>query len=123
MAKKILVVDDEPDMLKIVTFRLKKLGHEILTAVDGQEALDMIKDKRPDLVLLDLLLPIIDGYQVCKQVKNDETLKHIPIIFFTASGASNVAEKAKEMGADDFLVKPFDTEHLLQKVKSFIKED
>ncbi len=120
MPKKILIVDDEIDILKVVTFRLKKAGYEVLTAVNGKEALDSIRDKRPDLILLDLRLPIMDGYEVCRQVKTDETLKNIPIIFLTASQAERIKEKVKGYDAEDYLIKPFEPEELLEKVKKFI---
>ena len=120
MAKKILVVDDEPDILKVVIFRLKKLGHEIATATNGQEALDSIQKEKPDLILLDLRLPVIDGYEVCKRLKTDEELKHIPIILLTASTAGSIAEKTKEFKADDYLIKPFDMKELRAKVKKFL---
>ena len=121
MAKKILVVDDEPDILKIVTFRLKKEGYEVLTAVNGQKALDLVNSQRPDLILLDLRLPVVDGYEVCKRVKTDEGLRQIPVILITASSAGKIAEKTKEFRADDYLIKPFEPEELLDKVKKFIK--
>ena len=120
MAKKILVVDDEPDILKVVTFRLKKAGYDIKTAEDGQKALEEIKKEKPDLIFLDLRLPIIDGYEVCRRLKSDEALKKIPVIFLTASTAPTVASKAEEFKADDFLIKPFEPEELLKKVKKFI---
>lgn len=120
MAKKILVVDDEPDVLKIVTFRLKKEGYEVITARDGQEALDLVNRERPDLVLLDLRLPVVDGYEVCKRLKTDEDLRQIPVILLTASSATKIAEKTKDFQAEDYLIKPFEPEELLDKVKKFI---
>ena len=121
MAKRILVVDDEPDILKMVKFRLEKEGYEVATAVDGQKALDSIKAERPDLVFLDLRLPVMDGYEVCTTLKADENLKQIPIIFLTASVVSNIAEKVKQFNADGYLIKPFDPIKLLETVKKFIK--
>ena len=121
MAGKILVVDDEPDILKMVTFRLKKEGYEVIIAVDGQEALDLINKERPDLVLLDLRLPVIDGYGVCKTLKADRNLKQIPVVFLTASVTSSIAEKVKAFNADGYLIKPFDPVKLLEIVKKFIK--
>lgn len=121
MPRRILVVDDEPDILRIVTFRLKKLGYEIITAVNGQEALDLIKEKRPDLILLDLRLPVIDGYEVCKRLKTDEEFKQIPIILLTASSAGKISERTSEFKADDYIIKPFESEELLEKVKKFIR--
>jgi two-component system alkaline phosphatase synthesis response regulator PhoP len=120
--KKILVVDNEPDILKIVTFRLGKMGYEVLTAADGQEGLDLIREKKPNLVLLDLRLPVLDGNEVCKQVKSDEKLKKIPIILLTATDSiGKNAEKAKELGANDYMMKPFDLDKLVEKIKKYIK--
>ncbi len=121
MAGKILVVDDEPDILKMVTFRLKKEGYEVITAMDGQEALDLANRERPDLVLLDLRLPVMDGYEVCKALKADENLKQIPVVFLTASVASSIVEKVKAFKAEGYLIKPFDPVKLLETVKKFIK--
>ncbi|MDD1777293.1 MAG: response regulator [Candidatus Helarchaeota archaeon] len=118
MAKKILVVDDEPDLLKVVTFRLKKIGYDIIEATDGQKAIALIQEHRPDLILLDLRLPVIDGWEVCRRVKSDDQLKHIPIVLLTAS-AHNL-EMTKELKAEDFLVKPFEPEELLAIIKKYI---
>lgn len=120
MGKKILVVDDEPDILKVVTYRLKKSGYEVLEAVDGQKALGLIEKEMPDLILLDLRLPVIDGYEVCERVKADERFKNIPVIILTASVTSDMQEKIKQIKADDYAVKPFDSEVLLAKVRRFI---
>jgi len=122
MAKRILIVDDEPDVLKLAEFRLRKWGYEIITAFDGQKGLELIRNEKPDLVLLDLRLPNTDGIEVCRQVKNDKELKHIPIILFTATADIAVAEVAKEYGADDYLVKPYEPEQLLKKVRSITNQ-
>jgi len=121
--KKILVVDDEPDILKVTSIRLKKLGYNVLTAVDGKEALDTIRSENPDLVLLDLVMPFMNGVEVCEQIKNDKTLKHIPIILFTASGNGVLtAEKIKKIGADDYIIKPFEPEELMGKVEGILAQ-
>jgi OmpR family response regulator RpaB len=119
--KKILVVDDEPGILKVTSIRLKKLGYNVLTAVGGKEALDTMRRENPDLVLLDLVMPFMNGAEVCEQIKNDKTLKHIPIILFTASGSGAMtAEKIKTVGADDYIVKPFEPEELTDKVEEIL---
>ena len=120
-AEKILIVDDEPDILEIVSFRLKKAGYKVLTAEDGQEALDIVRSKKPDLILLDLTLPGIDGYEVCRILKADKIFKSIPIIFLTASQVIKVEERSKGAEADDYILKPFEPEELLEKVKRFTK--
>ncbi len=119
MAKKILVVDDEPDILQVAVFRLKKAGYEVMQAVNGREAIELIKTLRPDLVLLDLRLPEVSGFDVCKTIKADDTLKSTPIIIFTAS-VNSLDEKIKEIGADGYLSKPFDPDQLLEKIRSIL---
>jgi CheY-like chemotaxis protein len=119
MSKKILVVDDEPDILKVVLFRLNKLGYEVLTATNGIEALDSARENIPDLILLDLMIPVLDGVEVAKRLKSEEETKYIPIIVLTAS-THKVAEKAKECQAEDYITKPFVPEELVEKIKKFI---
>lgn len=119
MAKRILIVDDEPDILKIAVFRLKKSGYEILTAIDGQGGLDSAKKDTPDLILLDLILPRMTGDEVCRRIKADDKLRHIPVILFTAS-IVEIQEKLKDSGAEDYLIKPFEPEELLEKIRKFI---
>ncbi len=119
MPKRILIVDDEPDLVKVTSFRLKKAGYEVLTCVNGQDALDLIQKTPVDLILLDLLLPQMGGDEVCLKIKEDPNLKHIPVILFTAT-VVNIPEKAREVGAEDYLQKPFIPEELLGKVKRFL---
>lgn len=120
---KILVVDDEPGILKVTSLRLKKLGYNVLTAADGKEALDTIRSENPDLVLLDLVMPFMNGTEVCEQIKNDKALKHIPVILFTASGSGAMtAEKIKKIGADDYIVKPFEPEELTGKIEEILAQ-
>ncbi|MBN2453795.1 MAG: response regulator [Candidatus Omnitrophica bacterium] len=118
--KKILVVDDEPDVLRVMSFRLKNAGYEILTAANGRIAFDIISKERPDLVLLDLRMPVMDGCETCARIKNDEGLKEIIVILITASSGSKVAERAKELKADDYIIKPFDPDELISKVRKYI---
>lgn len=117
--KRILIVDDEPDLVKVTSFRLKKLGYEISVSIGGREALELIRRDPPDLVLLDLLLPQMLGDEVCRQMKKDEKLKHIPVILFTATAVS-IPDKAREVGADDYITKPFNPQELLEKIKRFL---
>lgn len=119
MAKKILIVDDEPDLLKVVVFRVRNSGYEVLTACDGKEALAMIEKEAPDLIFLDLRLPVIDGIEVCKKIKGSDKFKCIPVVLFTAS-IGHIDEKFKESGADDYFLKPFESGDLLEKIKKFI---
>jgi CheY-like chemotaxis protein len=121
MAKTILVVDDEPDILDLATVRLKKLGYEIVEAVDAEEAVAFLQNNTPDLILLDLLLPKMQGDELCKKLKSDCKYKNIPVILFTASAIrTGLPEKIKEIGADDCIMKPFEPQELISKVKRFI---
>jgi two-component system alkaline phosphatase synthesis response regulator PhoP len=119
MHEKILIVDDEPDLLKIACFRLEKSGYQILSATDGQSALEMVDKERPDLVLLDLRLPLLNGPDVCLRMKKDQNLKHIPVILFTAS-TQNIAEITEACGAQGYITKPFAVDELLEKIKKLI---
>ena len=121
MAKKILIVDDEPDIMDVATVRLKHLGYEIIPALDAEEALAILQKGTPDLILMDLLLPKMQGDELSKKLKSDDKFKHIPIILFTASALrTSLPGNVKAMGADDCIMKPFEPEELLGKVKKFI---
>ena len=119
MSKKILLVDDELDMLKITKLRLEKSGYKIVIATNGEEALGWLQTSIPDLILLDLILPKIQGEEVCLQIKSNNRLKHIPIIVFTAKG-EQIAKEAQRFCADDHILKPFKPEELLFKIKKLI---
>jgi len=120
MAKIILIVDDEPDILMLVEIRLKASGYETLTAVNGLQALEVVKKQKPDLILLDLCLPEMEGSEVVKKIKSHKELKRIPIILFAATSA-HIVETVKECGADDYCIKPFDAKKLLKKLELLLK--
>lgn len=116
MAKKILVIDDEPDILKILLLRLKKAGYAVIGGKDGREAMDLARQKMPDLILLDIYLPDINGDYVTRILKRDKKLKHIPIILISATTVS-IAERAEDCGAAGYVTKPFEPEDLIGAVK------
>lgn len=120
--KRLLLVDDEADLVEMVKFRLEALGYEVLTAFDGQEALDKARKEKPDLIILDLMLPKIDGYKVCRMIKFDEKYKKIPVIIFTARAQDSDKKTGEEVGADSYLTKPFDPHVLVAKIKELLKE-
>lgn len=120
--KKILLVDDEKDLVDTVSFRLKASGYDVVTAYDGQEALTKTRLEKPDLIVLDLMLPKMDGYKVCRMLKFDERYKDIPIIMFTARVQDSDRKMGEEVGADAYITKPFDPQNLLGKVKELLKE-
>lgn len=120
-AKRILVVDDERELVMAVQIRLKQAGYEVLTACDGQEALDKAHQEKPDLIILDLMLPKMDGYKVCGLLKSDSRYAKIPIIIFTAKVQEEDIKIGKEVGADEYITKPFEHQVLLDKIKELLK--
>ena len=119
--KKILLVDDEPDLVQLVSLRLQAAGYEVEVAYDGQQALDQVKKVKPDLIILDLMLPKMDGYKVCRLLKFDERTRNIPILIFTARAQVEDVTLASECGADAYLTKPFDAQTLLGKLDELLK--
>jgi len=120
ISKRILVVDDEEDIVALVRIRLEAEGYEVLVASDGQQALDTARKEMPNLIILDLMLPKIDGYKVCRMLKFDERYKKIPIILFTARSQSSDKDLGMEVGADVYLTKPFDPKVLLDSIKRLL---
>ena len=123
MAKKrLLLVDDEVELVEMVKFRLEASGYEVLTANDGQAALELARREKPDLIILDVMLPKMDGYKVCGLLKNDSRYSHIPIMMFTAKAMDADIKLGQEVLADAYLNKPFESKALLEKIKELIKE-
>lgn len=120
--KRILIVDDEDDLRNMLKFRLEAMDYEVSEAIDGQEGLDKARSDRPDLIILDLMLPKIDGFKVCRMLKFDEKYKHIPIIMFTARAQEKDKQIGKEMGAEAYVTKPFDPDILLDKIRDLLKQ-
>ena len=123
MAKKIFIVEDELDFLSTLRERLEFEGFVVITAVDGEEALKKIPEEKPDLILLDIMLPEMNGYQVCRELKSNPETKTIPVVVVTAKSQESDKFWAKETGADDYLTKPFEMEELLQKIQDNLQED
>jgi two-component system alkaline phosphatase synthesis response regulator PhoP len=108
MAKqRILVVDDEEDLLELISYNLSKEGYRVTTAASGEEAMREARSNPPDLIVLDLLLPSVDGLEVCKLLKSDTRTKHVPIVMLTAKGEEADVVSGLELGADDYITKPF----------------
>lgn len=118
---RILLVDDEPDLVQMVSVRLTAAGYEVTPAYDGQQALDQVKQARPDLIILDLMLPKLDGYKVCRLLKFDERTKSIPVLIFTARAQVEDVTLATECGADGYLTKPFEAKALLEKLQQLLE--
>jgi len=118
---KLLVVDDEPDILRVVTKIMQSRGHTVETARDGEEALEAVADSRPDLIILDINLPKLDGFEVCRRLKTDERTRHIPIVMMTAAYTTvDDAELGTGIGADEYVVKPFQKEILIHNVERWL---
>jgi len=120
--KKVLVVDDEPNVRLTVSRMLSK-DYNVLEATNGEEAVSIAKEQKPDLILMDLMMPTMDGYTACFKIKSDAATKAIPIAMLTAIGHELNKKFAEEMGADGYITKPFTQQELLQTVDSFIKKD
>ena len=117
---KILVIDDESSLLEMLSIRLEANNYRVVTASDGQEGLDKAHSELPDLIILDLMLPKLDGYQVCRALKLDEKYKQIPIIIFTARAQESDIKAGMEAGADAYITKPFEPDVLLTKVSQLL---
>ena len=117
---KILYVEDNEMNRDMLSRRLSRKNYEVLLAFDGQEGLEKMKVEKPDLVLMDMGLPVLDGWEATKNANSDEEIKNIPIIALTAHALESDREKALECGADDFDTKPVDFKRLLEKIKSFV---
>ena len=115
--KKILVVEDEMDLCNALKMRFEANGYSVDTAFDGQQALQKVRDNPPDLIILDLMLPKIDGFKVSRILKFDEKYKDIPIIMLTAKAQEKDKELGLQVGASAYIVKPFDSKDLVEKVK------
>jgi DNA-binding response OmpR family regulator len=120
--KKILVVDDEVDLVETLRFPLEMEGFNVLVSYNGEDALNQARKENPDLILLDLMLPKLDGYKVCRLLKFDERYKHIPILMLTAKTQEKDKLLGKETGADEYITKPFDIDELMKKIKSYLSK-
>ncbi len=115
--KRILVIDDEQDLLFMASERLTNWGYQVLTATSGEEALQMVEQQPPDLILLDILMPQMKGRAVCAKLKANPKTQHIPIIFLTALDMPDHIKEGLALGAEDYLVKPFEPEDLRDRIE------
>jgi DNA-binding response OmpR family regulator len=121
MKPKILVVDDEPDALELIQYNLKAAGYEVVTASDGEEALKKARASHPALVILDVMLPEVDGLEVCKALRREPNTATIPIVMLTAKAAEIDRVLGLELGADDYVTKPFSPRELVLRVKALLR--
>ena len=121
MSSKVLVVEDEPDIQEVVSYNLRQSGFEVATADDGETALERIEQEDPDLVILDLMLPGVDGLEVCRMLKQNEAAKEIPVLMLTARSEEVDRIVGLELGADDYVVKPFSPRELVLRVRAILR--
>ena len=118
--KKILIVDDEADIIEILQFVLEANGYEIITAMDGEEGLKLARESHPDLIILDVMMPKINGYKICRLLKYDNKYKDIPVLMITARSQEEDKVIGEETGADEYITKPFNVDSVLEKVKKYL---
>jgi CheY-like chemotaxis protein len=116
----ILLADDEDDIKVVVRMFLEANGYEVLTAYDGLDAVEKIKESKPDLVLMDIMMPVLDGIEVTRQVKSQKETKHIPIVMLTAAAQSGLVERAIQAGAADYIAKPFEPERVQEVIEKLL---
>jgi DNA-binding response OmpR family regulator len=120
MPKKILIVEDYPHIVEVLKIRLQAAGYDVIAAGDGQEGLNMARSERPDLIILDVMLPKMNGYKVCRFLKFDAKYKSIPIFLLTARGKPEDVETGKAIGADEYILKPYDPQELLALIRRYL---
>ena len=123
MPKKILVVDDEPNIALSVEYLMKRQGYEVTIANDGQQALDMLAEQIPDLMILDVMMPHKNGFDVCIEVRSNDAMSRLPILMLTAKGREAEMKKGLSLGADAYITKPFSTHDLVAKVNELLARD
>ena len=120
MSKRILVADDEPNIVAAIEFLLQQSGYEVHIAKNGEEALSLVETCEPDLVLLDVMMPLKSGYEVCKRIRERAEWSHIKVVMLSAKGRDAEVSKGLSLGADLYITKPFSTRELLEKVKGLL---
>jgi two-component system, OmpR family, alkaline phosphatase synthesis response regulator PhoP len=117
---RILVVDDEPPLVRLMEFILAKQGHTMISAVNGAEALLKARTEQPDLILLDIMIPYVDGYEVARQLREDDNTKTVPIILLSAKAQEEDIQRGLSLGVDEYITKPFSPEHLVHVVNGYL---
>ncbi|PWA05799.1 response regulator transcription factor [Flavobacterium psychrotolerans] len=119
--KKILIVDDEPNIVMALEYTFKKNNFEVFIARDGQEALDILKKQLPDIIILDVMMPMVDGFATLEQIKKEERLRHCKVIFLSAKNKEKDIEKGLSLGADLYVIKPFSVKKLVEQANELIQ--
>lgn len=119
MAKNV-IAEDEPDIRELIAFTLRFAGHEVVTGANGEEGYELAKKEQPDLVMLDVRMPRMTGYEACKRIKSEPEIAHIPVIFLSAKGQESEIEQGLAAGAEEYLLKPFAPDQLTERVKAVL---
>lgn len=119
--KKILIVDDEPNIVMSLEYTFKKNNFEVFIARDGQEALDILKNQFPDIIILDIMMPLVDGFETLEQIKKNEQLNHCKVLFLSAKNKESDIEKGMALGADAYLTKPFSIKKVVEQVNELLE--
>ncbi len=117
---KIIIAEDEPDIRELIAFTLRFAGYEVVTGSNGEEGYQLAKTESPDLVMLDVRMPKLTGYEACKRIKAEPELANIPVIFLSAKGQENEIEQGLAAGAEEYLLKPFAPDQLVDRVKTVL---
>lgn len=118
--KKILIVDDEPNIVMTLEYTFKKSNYEVFIARDGQEALDILKTNFPDVIILDIMMPMVDGFATLEQIRKDDNLQHTKVMFLSAKNKDSDIEKGLALGADAYMTKPFSIKKVIEKVEELL---
>src|ERR1700733_3900267 len=119
--KKILVIEDDRDISELISYNLEREGYEIACLYDGSQAIDFVHKRKPELIILDLMLPEVDGIEICRTLKSDPNTKHIPIVMLTAKSEEADMVVGLQMGADDYIPKPFSPKVLVARIKAIVR--
>ena len=119
----LLVIDDELGILDTLRILLKGEGYEVITALDGEQGLEKAREEKPDLVVLDIMMPKLDGYETCRMLKSDERTRNIPVILLSAKGRNIDQKVGFEVGADDYIVKPFSPRKLVERINTILGQN
>jgi hypothetical protein len=120
--RKILIVDDEPNIVMSLEYTFKKNNYEVFIARDGQEALDILKVQQPDIIILDVMMPMVDGFATLEQIKKDERLQHCKVIFLSAKNKEKDIERGLSLGADLYMTKPFSVKKLVEQTNELLTD-
>jgi DNA-binding response OmpR family regulator len=120
---RILIAEDERDIRDLIAFTLRFAGHEVITTANGEEALNMALETIPDLILLDVRMPRMTGYEACRQIKAEEKTSNIPVVFLSAKGQESEVQTGLDAGATEYILKPFSPDNLTERIRAILRHD